>query len=78
MPRYFFHIHDELVALDDEGMELADMSAVRRQAVAGIHAMMCDQLAHGRLVLHHHLVVEDEQGVEVLSLAFGDTVAIEP
>ena len=78
MPRYFFHIHDDLVMLDDEGIELADIEAVRRQAVAGIHAMMCDQLMRGRLVLHHHLVVEDEQGVEVLNLAFGDTVAIEP
>jgi hypothetical protein len=78
MPRYFFHVHDDLLALDEEGLELADMDAVRRHAVAGIHAMMCDQLIHGRLVLHHHLVVEDEHGVQVLDLAFGDTVAIEP
>jgi len=77
MPRFYFHVHDDLLVLDEEGVELADLEAARLQAVAGIHAMMCDQLTHGRLVLHHHLVVEDEQGVEVLNLAFGDTVAIE-
>jgi hypothetical protein len=25
MPRYFFHIHDDLLVLDEEGLELADI-----------------------------------------------------
>jgi hypothetical protein len=33
---------------------------------------------HGRLVLHHHVEADDEEGVQVLNLSFGDTVAIEP
>ncbi|MDB5693254.1 MAG: hypothetical protein JWO81_2317 [Alphaproteobacteria bacterium] len=77
MPRYFFHIHDDVVVMDDEGIELPDAEAARREAVAGIREMMCEQLRKGRLALHHRIEVADAAGAPVLSLAFGETVAIE-
>ena len=78
MPRFFFHIFDDAVSRDDEGVELADAEAARRTALAGARSMMCDQLAAGRLSLHHRIEVRDEQGDEILTLAFGDAVTIEP
>jgi len=39
---------------------------------------MCDQLAQGQLSLHHRIEVRNEAGDEVLSLAFGEAVRIEP
>ena len=77
MPRYFFHIYDDVIVHDDEGMELADVAAARREAVAGIREMMCDQVRKGRLVLHHRIEVEDAGGAPVLILAFADAVTIE-
>ncbi len=77
MPRFFFHIYDDVALRDGDGLELADAEAARHAAVAGARAMMCDQLAKGRLSLHHRIEVEDEAGNPVLALAFGDVVEIE-
>ena len=77
MPRYFFHIYDDVVLRDDEGIELADPEAARRAAVAGARAMMCDQLSKGRLALHHRIEVEDEARRQILALRFGEAVRIE-
>jgi hypothetical protein len=78
VPRYFFHVYDDIVMLDDEGMELADAEAARAAALAGAREMMCDQIRHGRLALGHHIEVEDEAGSPVFSLSFADAVRVEP
>ncbi|MFL6845019.1 MAG: DUF6894 family protein [Allosphingosinicella sp.] len=78
MPRYFFHIYDDLVLVDDEGLELADDEAARSQALAGARGMMCDQLRAGHLTLHHRVEVEGEAGESLLILTFGDAVRILP
>lgn len=37
MTRYFFDLHDnEGIAIDDEGLELPDLAAVRREAVLSL------------------------------------------
>ena len=77
MPRYFFHVYDELVMRDDEGIELPDVEGARAAALAGARAMMCDEVRKGRLSLHHRIEVEDEQGKAILSLPFDDAVTIE-
>lgn len=77
MPRYFFHIYDELELHDEEGLELADASDARRQAMAGVREMMCEEIKTGRLTLRHRVEVEDESGEEIFRLAFRDAVEIE-
>lgn len=77
MPKFFFHIHDDVVIRDDEGLELPDTDAARAEAVRGIRAMICDQVMKGRLALHHRVNVEDEAGAPVLALAFEDAVRME-
>ena len=77
MPRFFFHIYDDIVLKDEDGLDLADTEAARRTALAGARAMMCDQLTRGRLSLHHRIEVEDERGGPVLTLSFADAVEIE-
>ena len=78
MPRFFFHIIDDLVINDDEGIELPDVEAARGTALTGARAMICEQVAKGRITLHHRVEVEDEDGGPVLTLTFGDAVTIEP
>jgi hypothetical protein len=78
VPRFFFHVFDDLVARDDEGLDLADAEAARGAALAGARAMICDQVRNGRLTLHYWVEVEDEDGAPVLTLAFADAVTIEP
>jgi uncharacterized protein DUF6894 len=78
VPRFFFHVFDDAVVRDEEGMELADAEAARRAALAGARALICDQVKSGRLTLHHRVEVEDEQGRPVLILPYRNAVAINP
>jgi hypothetical protein len=78
MPRFFFHIFDDIVLTDDEGIELPDADTAKREALAAARAMICDQVRKGRLVLGHRVEVDDEQGRRVLSLPFGEAITIEP
>ncbi|HEU0098972.1 MAG TPA: hypothetical protein VFQ67_09380 [Allosphingosinicella sp.] len=77
MPRFFFHVVDDVVIRDDEGIELSDAEAARSAALAGARAMICDQVKTGRIALHHRIDVEDEAGQPVLTMTFGDAVTIE-
>lgn len=77
MPRYFFHIHDDLDFQDEEGMELANPPAARAAALAGARGIMSEQVQKGHLSLHHRIEVEDEEGDAVLTLPFGEAVVIE-
>jgi hypothetical protein len=78
MPRFYFHVYDEAVARDDEGLELADAEAARQTALAGARAMICDEVKAGCLKLHHRIEVEDAGGAPVLAISFGEAFRIEP
>ena len=77
MPLFFFHIYDDLDFTDEQGIEMADAATARVAALAGARGMMSEQVKNGRLVLHHRIEVEDEDGGSVLSLPFGDALVIE-
>lgn len=77
MPRYFFHVYDDLIIRDQDGIDFADAEAACAAALAGAREMMCDQLMKGRLCLYHCIEVEDEGGKTILTLPFGEAVRIE-
>lgn len=77
MPRFYFHLHDDVIALDDEGRELADVAEARAAAVAGAREIIADQVREGRLNLRHRIVVEDENCQQVLTVPFRAVVEIE-
>jgi hypothetical protein len=78
VPRFFFHVIDDAVSQDDEGLDLPDLEAARAEALAGIREMICGQVNQGYLILHHRVDIEEENGGTVLSLTFGDALTIEP
>jgi hypothetical protein len=39
VPRFFFHVFDDAVSRDDEGLDLRDVEAARLEALAGIRGM---------------------------------------
>lgn len=77
MPRFFFNVYDDAFLRDEAGMDFADAAAARTAALAGVRAMICDQVEKGRLNLHYRIEVECEQGDVILTLPFGDSVEIE-
>jgi hypothetical protein len=78
MPRFFFHIYNDLVTQDLEGQELADADAAVREARKGARSLAAEQvLTSARLVLHHFIEVEDSDGAVIAKVTFRDAVAVE-
>lgn len=76
MPRFFFHVYDDLVAHDDEGIVLPNAQAAKLQALMGARELMQEQLKHGYISLDHWIDVINEQGAIILHLPFGEAVEI--
>ena len=76
--RYFFHLrenHDYVV--DEEGIELADLDAVRIAATAAARSVIASDAMTGKLPLRAVLEVNDGNGQRVLELPFRDTVLVD-
>jgi hypothetical protein len=78
VPRYFFHLRNDLDVPDLEGQELPDLDAAHAQAVAyAVDMAAASVLEHRKVNLHHRIEVEDEAGQVLEAVKFGDAVAIE-
>jgi len=76
MPHFFFHLYNDIVSMDDEGRELADLEAARRSAVEDARSMAAESAREGRIDLSHYVEVTDERGEPVARVTFGDAVHI--
>lgn len=77
MSCYFFHIFDDLITTDDEGIELPNLDAARAGAVRAARALMCETLMNGRLALGHRIDIADANGTVLDTVHFRDLVQIE-
>ena len=77
MPRFFFHVHDDIDTVDEDGLELADIGAAQTTAVRAARALACEQVMAGHLHLDHRIDVADEGGALIATVTFGDAVAVE-
>lgn len=78
MPRFFFHLYDDEVALDDEGVELPDAVAAKEQALENARAIACAEVAEGHLGLNHRIEVTDAFDALVVTVKFKDAVKLHP
>ncbi len=76
MPRFFFNVDDDIIAKDDEGLELPSVAAARLEAIRSARELIADQVRHGHFVLSHWIDVVDEHGDPVLTITFRDAVDI--
>jgi hypothetical protein len=76
MPRYFFHLHNDLETRDEEGLELPDLAAAQKIAEQEARAMAAQSVANGRLDLKHSIEVTDASGATVVLVSFGEAVEI--
>jgi hypothetical protein len=67
VPRYFFHVYDDVIAQDEEGTELPNLAAARLNALAGARDLISEQVRRGYFVPSHWIDVIDEQGETVLT-----------
>ena len=77
MARYFLHLRDgsdEL--LDPDGMELADMDAVRDPVLTSARDTIAGDVHQGNLDFGYRIEAEDDSGRVVHTLHFKDAVRI--
>ncbi|HEX8300110.1 DUF6894 family protein [Sphingomonas sp.] len=77
MARYFFHLYNDEVTLDEEGSELPDDSAAIEWAKREVRFEASESIKrHAHLVRSHHIVVEDQTRREVGTVGFGDVISV--
>ncbi|MDB5693258.1 MAG: hypothetical protein JWO81_2321 [Alphaproteobacteria bacterium] len=76
MPRFYFHVFNDVVAMDDEGIELADLAAAREQAMDSAREMVCEAINKGHLNLDHRIEVTDESGAKLMTVSHRDAFTL--
>ena len=77
MARYFLHLRDgsdEL--LDPDGVELADMAAVEKSALAAARDVIAGDVCQGTVDLGYRIDAETASGDIVYTIAFQDAVTV--
>jgi hypothetical protein len=77
VPRYYFHLYNDMIVCDDEGQEVADDEAARQVAIASARDMAAVSVRGGRLNLKHRIEVADEGGKILRVVRFEDVVKVE-
>jgi hypothetical protein len=72
MPRFYFHVFNDVVAMDEEGIELPDLAAAREQAMDGARELVCEAINKGHLNLDHRIEVTDEAGETLTIVSYRD------
>jgi len=75
MPRYFVDlVMGREVSTDDEGMELADMAAVRKEVETTIREIIADSVRSGREIGDGEIRVRDIKDKKILAMKFRDVI----
>lgn len=78
MPRYFFHLHNDLDVPDEEGAEFPKLDGAIVRALRDAREMTAlNVVEHGRINRHHPIEVADEAGQVVHTVEFGSAVTHE-
>ena len=77
MPHYYFHLYNDIVALDEEGGEFPDLEAAYANGIKEAREAMLDTVAAGRINLSHWIDIADEAGAVVATISFREAVAVE-
>jgi hypothetical protein len=78
MPRFYFHLHNDIDIPDDLGVDLPSFDAAIAHGLdEARHLASQIVLETGRIVLSHRIDIEDEDGTVLDSVQFGDVLKVE-
>lgn len=78
MPRFYFHLYDDMVSLDEEGKVLPTIDAARKEAVRNARHLACAEVLDGHLGLNHRIEVTDANDAHIATVVFKDVVKLHP
>ena len=77
MPRFYFHLHNDIDAPDGEGLEFANLEAAKAHALTMVRFTAAETVKeHGHFVRHHRVDIEDENGAVLGTVPFDVAVTI--
>jgi hypothetical protein len=77
VPRFYFHLYNDVTALDDDGAELPDLAAARAYAIHNARFTLSETIKEtGRLDPAHRIEIADEQGRVLATVRYSDAVQI--
>jgi hypothetical protein len=74
-----FHIHIRTgcdLCVDEEGIELPDISAAEDEAIRGARSLMAADIEAGFLRLDQAVLIDDADGRRLRTIAFADVIKI--
>ena len=77
MPHYFFHVFNDDITIDEEGVELPDLAAARAQAVHAARGLICESVQKGHLNLDHRIEIADETDARRMTVTFREAFTLE-
>ena len=78
MPRFYFHLFNDMDVPDDEGKELRDLKAAREHAACEARTFMGETLKEkAHINLGHRIDIEDELHALVATVWFKDVVKVD-
>ena len=77
MPRFYFHLYNDITSIDEEGLELPNAAVAIQKAITSAREIAAEAVRNGRLVLDHRIEVADSSGEIVGKVPFRDVVEIE-
>lgn len=78
MPRFYFHLYDDMVSLDEEGKVLPTIDAARKEAIRNARHLACAEVLDGHLGLNHRIEVTDANDAPIATVVFKDVVKLHP
>lgn len=77
MPRFYFHLFNDVDAPDNEGLDLLDLAAARLHAGYQARFTAGETVKlHGTIDLRHRIDIEDHRGNVLGTVCFGDVVSV--
>ncbi|MET3585642.1 hypothetical protein ABID21_001751 [Pseudorhizobium tarimense] len=75
MPKFFFHLRDEIFLKDPDGTELPDPAAALASAKEDVRSLISERIRSGRVFGPAVMVIADETGVELASVSFKEVLS---
>ncbi|MFN3946236.1 MAG: DUF6894 family protein [Allosphingosinicella sp.] len=77
MPRYYFHTHNGSgSSFDEEGQELPDIHAARREALRGIRSIVSEEAQSGEVDLRGRLDVAGGDGGVLFTVQYDEAIQV--
>ena len=77
MPRYFFHVCNDDLTIDEEGCEQPDLATAREWAIENARSLVCESVRKGHLNLDDRIEIADDSGGRLMTVTFREAFTVQ-